>query len=95
MAMAYRIKYNLVGPDRQKPRKKKRTGAIVTVLAIGGLLVIAIHLLYLPWPQKLLLPGDAAVTAAALEGLAENLQQGESLMDAITCFCRNIIANGT
>ena len=90
--MAYRIKYNLVGPDRKTTQKSKRTWMIVTALGIGGLMTIALHL---PWARNLLLPGDSAVTAAALEGLAENLQQGESLMDAITVFCRNIIANGT
>lgn len=90
--MAYRIKYNLVGPDRKTTQKSKRTWAIVTALGIGVLMAIALHL---PWAQDLLLPGDSAVTAAALEGLAENLQQGESLMDAITVFCRSIIANGT
>lgn len=90
--MAYRIKYNLVGPNRKTTQKNKRTGAILTVLGICGFVVIALHL---PWARDLLLPGDSAVTAAALEDLAENLQQGESLMDAITVFCRNIIANGT
>ena len=90
--MAYRIKYNLVGPDRKSTQKNKRAWTIVTILGIGGLMAIALHL---PWARNLLLPGDSAVTAAALEGLAENLQQGESLMDAITVFCRSIIANGT
>lgn len=90
--MAYRIKYNLVGPDRKSKQKSKRVWVIVTVLGIGGLMAIALHL---PWARNLLLPGDAAVTAAALEDLAGNLQQGESLMDAITVFCRSIIANGT
>lgn len=90
--MAYRIKYNLVGPDRQTTQKSKRTRTIITILGIAGLVTIALRL---PWAQNLLLPGDAAVTAAALESLAKNLQQGESLMDAITVFCRNIIAHGT
>lgn len=90
--MAYRIKYNLVGPDRKSTQKNKRAWTIVIILGIGGLMAIALHL---PWARNLLLPGDSAVTAAALEGLAENLQQGESLMDAITVFCRSIIANGT
>ena len=93
--MAYRIKYNLVGPDRQKRGKTIRIGGILAGLAIGSLLGIGLHLLHLPWIEKLLLPGDSAVTAAALEGLAVNLHQGQSLMDAITEFCQNILANGT
>lgn len=90
--MAYRIKYNLVGPDRKTTQEIKRTGTILAVLGICGLAVFVLHL---PWARDLLLPGDSAVTAAALEGLAENLQQGESLIDAITVFCRSIITNGT
>lgn len=90
--MAYQIKYNLVGPNRRTAKKSKRVLVIVTALGISCLVITALHL---PWAQNLLLPGDSAVTAAALEDLADNLQQGESFMDAITAFCRNIIANGT
>jgi hypothetical protein len=43
--------------------------------------------------QEVLLPGDPAVTAAALENMTEGLRSGESLLDAVTAFCREIIAN--
>ena len=40
-----------------------------------------------------LLPGDPAVTAAALENMAADLKAGQSVRDAITAFCAEIIAH--
>lgn len=42
-----------------------------------------------------LLPGDSAVTAAALGELAENVQEGVPAGEAITAFCREILNNAT
>lgn len=87
--MAYRIAYENIGPKKQK--RSNRVKVLSSIIVICGVLAVVLHSLQLPWVQKLLLPGDSAVTAAALEGLAENLSQGKPLGDAITVFCRRVI----
>ena len=39
----------------------------------------------------MLLPGDAAVTASALEDLARDLREGEKLSFALESFCKKVI----
>lgn len=43
--------------------------------------------------QDFLLPGDAKVTAAALEALADDIRKGESFEEAVTAFCVEIVEN--
>lgn len=86
--MGYRITYEKQEKGKI-PRKK-------IVLIMVGTIIAALLL----WPagrsclRELILPGDAEVTAEAFQGLAEDLGEGESLGDAITAFCKEIIANG-
>lgn len=92
--MAYRISYDSVGKYRQKKEKNRKgifIAVLVLVLVIGAITVKSVGL---TWVQEVLLPGDPAVTAAALEGMVENLRNGENLYDAITAFCREIIKYG-
>ena len=56
------------------------------VILVAGLLVAGQNMSW-NW----LLPGDPRITAAALETLRENLTAGETLSDAVTAFCREII----
>lgn len=43
--------------------------------------------------KEWLLPGDARVTEVALNTLVEDLKDGDSLDDAITAFCQEILKN--
>lgn len=49
------------------------------------------------WPQgrqtlrDILLPGDWAVTASALEGLVQDIRAGEELEQAVEGFCRLVL----
>ena len=93
--MAYRITYESV----EKPKSRFRLGrkgwvatALVLVLVLGAM---AVKNSGLDFVKTYLLPGDPAVTAAALEDLAEDLQQGESLIAAFRAFCEEIIEHGT
>ena len=40
-----------------------------------------------------LLPGDAAVTASALNTLVNDVKAGHNLADAVTAFCLEIVQN--
>lgn len=41
--------------------------------------------------RDFVLPGDAAVTDHALQGLVENLRRGQPMSDAVEVFCKEII----
>ena len=51
------------------------------------------------WPKgaevlrSFLLPGDAAVTVAALEDLSAELRNGEDISSALESFCRKVLEN--
>lgn len=91
--MGYHIQYGetiekviLETPSVKKSSKLK----LVIILLCVSVLCFAVH-------QKkdivtrYILPGDAEVTAAALDALVENLKEGDGFGDAVTAFCREII----
>ena len=91
--MGYRIEYEKIGNFPQQSGKR-RTGIIVGILVI--LLVvcaIAVKTVGLEWVQEVLLPGDPDITAAALEGMVDDLRSGEGLIEAFKTFCHEIIEN--
>ncbi len=86
--MGYRVEYV---PER---KSQKGRGHPLRLLVLTGLCLAAFLLLVnLFWPQgaqtlrSLLLPEKAAVTAAALEELAQELQAGQSSSGALEDFC--------
>ncbi len=90
--MGYRIEYD--GSTAQKTiirisKGKKRL--MLTILAA----VLTLGAVAFPRSRgilrDLLLPGDEEVTTAALEGLVEDLKEGEPFGDAVETFCREII----
>ena len=89
--MAYRIEYDSGGAKRQEVRKKRFPVAWVLLCAGAAILMIpGVRTAVWQW----LLPGDGAVTAQALGELVTDLHAGESFGDAVTVFCREIIAHG-
>ena len=52
------------------------------------------------WPQgsellrSVLLPGDPSAAETAFSRMVEDLRMGESLTDAVTAFCRTVVADG-
>ena len=87
--MAYEIHY---GPE------KKRRGGGAVFLAI--LLVLAFLAVGILWPEgaerlrDFLTPGDPAVTTAALEDFAQELREGEPVMEALKGLARRIKGYG-
>ena len=92
--MGYRVEYQ---PVKKVRGAEKRT---VWVPALTGLfLLLFLLLVNSTWPrgaevlQGLIFPGDASVTAAALEELTVELRAGEELASAFETFCRTVIEN--
>lgn len=88
--MGYRIEYEpSYGPG------KRRTPKLAVLTALCMLLfLLLVNTFWIQGKQalrELLLPGDAAVTASALEDLARDLREGENLSFALGSFCKKVI----
>lgn len=96
MDLGYRVEYGPV--DMPAVEEEKRGG--YRLFLWTGFFVLFLALTVRFWPQgrevlrELLIPGDPAVTTAALENLAVELRSGEELYTALEGFCREIVANG-
>lgn len=94
--MGYRITYEPVKKVRGAEKRHSSTAALAGLFFLVFLLLVNLF-----WPQgaqtlrELILPGDGAVTAAALEEFAEDLGSGLPIAAAAEDFCRRIIAHGT
>ena len=90
--MAYEIRYDSVkAPETKTKASRGWVAAVGIVLLIVGAMYLKSN--WLPWVQDVLLPGDPAVTAAALDEMVEGLKRGQGVMDAVTAFCREILAH--
>lgn len=89
--MGYRVEYETVPKVRRMEQRKSGRAALTALFFVIFLLLTTVF-----WPkgravlQELLLPGDPVVTVAALETLAEELQTGTRLGDALENFCQTI-----
>ena len=93
--MGYRIEYGDRAAVRKERKGRSLLTRIVTVACILSLVAGALAVKHagLTWVTDFLLPGDPAVTAAALENMVESIREGEPWGDAVTAFCREIIEN--
>lgn len=91
--MGYRIEYGSQGALRKPLKPKRAYSAIAATVCVLALVAgaIAVKHTSLTWVQEVLLPGDPAVTAAALENMVDNIKQGDSIAEAVTAFCREIV----
>lgn len=93
MAVAYQIRYGPVKGKAPADGRKKAGRRLLAALCAAALLIglpfSGIGKTIWNW----LLPGDAAVTGAALNTMVEEIRAGESVSDAVTAFCREIIEN--
>ena len=91
--MGYRVEYEEERACRGT--QKSRRGWLVMA---GMWFLIFLLLVTLFWPagadvlRECLIPGDAAVTAAALEDLARDVRGGTGLGEALKTFCQAILA---
>lgn len=87
--MGYKITY---GPAREK--RKAQPVRIRPVHIWLGIMILAVFVRLIGYGDdimKLILPGDPAVTAAALENITQELTAGESISDAFSEFCQEIV----
>ncbi len=91
--MSYRIDYGSREALRMPLKPKRPLSALAAAFCVLALVAGAMTVKHagLSWVETYLLPGDPAVTAAALENLAKDLREGESLSDAVTAFCQEIM----
>lgn len=90
--MGYRIEYPCVKKVCHAEKRRSRRLAMT-----GILFVLFLGVTQAFWPegwlylQEALLPGDNAVTAAALENLSFELRSGADLQEALRQFCCSIL----
>lgn len=91
MHMGYMIEYGC-GTGVKLPVKKKKRWVIPIVLLLAASLLGAVFVPEIRIALRdIILPGDGAVTAEALQNLAEDLKDGEGVADAVTAFCQQIL----
>lgn len=90
--MGYRVDYQPVKKVRGVEKRTSRLPAMIGLCLLLFLLLVGEF-----WPRgaevlrNLVVPGDPAVTVAALEDFALELKAGEALPSALEGFCRRII----
>ena len=90
--MGYRVDYGPVRKIRGMEKRFSRPAALTGLFFFAFLLLTAFQ-----WPEgmrllwDLVVPGDPAVTAAALEELTEELRAGESAAESLGLFLRRIL----
>ena len=76
--MGYRIIYG-----KEKRRISRQSKALIVMIAVCAALIAAACFV----KSEVQLPGEA------LERMVQSVQAGESLSDAVTAFCREIVDN--
>lgn len=88
--MGYKVSYGpKIHEKKRKPAPLPIAVACVLVLALGARVLLPEAA---SRAKQLLLPGDAG-TRQAFEQMLENVRAGESLEEALTVFCQEIIDN--
>lgn len=90
--MSYQIQYETDKQERY-PMVTKRKDSSKLWIRIATV-AFFVTLLSVPSIRDFLIPGDADVTKAAFGQMIDNIREGDSLGEAVTTFCREIIANG-
>ncbi len=90
--MAYKIEYGMENPvvssTKIKRGSRKRSPKKWIVLS----LIVA--LIAVCWMTDILIPGDAAVTKAAMNDFVSDIKGGEQVVDAFAAFCQTVLQGG-
>lgn len=89
--MGYRIQYD-GGYSKEElaaPKKRRPTALVGAIIVI----LIVVYALYAHADtlQKMLLPGDPAITEEAVTAFSENVKGGVPVGEAFTAFCIEIL----
>ena len=86
--MAYKIEYQMQTIKKSQIKKKKE----ISVVLIAVCLIAAVFVLRFGAALgEMLLMGEGAVAKDAVEQMVADIKAGESLTDAVTAFCMEII----
>ena len=91
--MGYYICYDIKGARKKKRyfkhiKKKHMVYCLCFCVCFGLLMVSDVR----QWLWDILCPGDPAVTEAALTQMVLDIKSGNSVSDAITAFCVDILS---
>ena len=91
--MGYRVEY---GPQEKKQESKLWNSLKMQILTTVFLLFFVLGVRG-AWPEgteklkEFLLPGQPSVTETAFQNLISDLKEGDSIPDAVSTFCREIV----
>ena len=91
--MGYHIQYGktIMRTEQATPIFKSKTKlTIIAILLVSTILGYTAYS-YKDAVKEYILPGDARITASALDELVNNIRAGESIKDSVTAFCLDII----
>lgn len=94
--MGYQVQYGKV----RKMRSVQERGVVSpsTIIRCFIALFAVLGICWGAWNHEVLrdylIPGDADITSAAVKHLTESLEDGVPLPDAVTAFCKEIVAYG-
>ena len=93
--MSYSVTY---GQDFFPKSKTKNKMSYPKAAILAGIVVLGAVLLSVPQirtsVQKILLPGDGAVTGQAMEAFAADMKSGTPFDEAARSFCLEILKDG-
>lgn len=90
--MGYIIRYQQGKIPLHTVQHKKRRTTLTGICFLIFLLAVCLY-----WPEgreylkAVLIPGDAAVTVAAMEDFSQSLKSGTSLQEGLIVFCVTIL----
>lgn len=91
--MGYRIAYTNVGqPEAAMPPKAGKQGKVILIICI----VLCLAFCFSPVRRAvatLIFPGMDEAAFLKMEDLANEIRQGKPVGEAVTAFCREILAN--
>ena len=88
--MAYKIQYTPEDNSRYPQVRKSKPIHWKRWLFLAGILFGILWLRRSGIPD-FLIPGDPEITSTAAKTMVENLQQGTTVNDAVTVFCKEIL----
>ena len=88
--MAYRILYTPENNRRYPPCRSKQNIRYSSILGFIFFLLSILWIRVYGIPD-FLIPGDATVTKYAATQMIENFRSGESVKEAVTVFCKEIL----
>ena len=91
--MGYTIQYGPAGKAEAAwhAKRRKKAGAILAVCVLAVVFAAMVLSGGFEEIKNYLIPGDPEVTQAAFAQFTEDIRQGDTVGDAITAFCREII----